>query len=262
MTRGKLLLLAAGLVLVTAVGFFVLRGTRSKDTPGDIIIQALQADSLSRPPARRSRIAPKPPDPSAIPELVRDTSWRTRLSAASALAEHPEIPAKRRAEMVLDALTQEVAMPAPAPPPAGSYLPLTGVIRLHYVHMIEDLGADAADPARTAMGQESGPAREWASIAFGASGAKDATPILRELLRSSSEADVRMSAAYFLGRLGDRSAVDDLKRALSDPATAQVNSKDSGRPRRTFYPVREQAAGALKNLGLKIQRTGDTFTAN
>jgi len=192
--------------------------------------------------------------------MVRDTNWQVRLRAAGVLAENPGIPAPRKAELLLDALQQEINSPAPLPSPAGSYLPLTGVIRLHYVHLIEDLGANASAPARAAISRQTGLAREWASIAWGASGAQDAAAPLRELLRTSRDPEIRMAAAYFLGQLGDRSAVGDLKQALSDQATAQVKS-DAGEPPRSLYPVREQAAGALGTLGLEVERNGNTFTA-
>ncbi|MGI9042212.1 MAG: HEAT repeat domain-containing protein [Gemmatimonadales bacterium] len=163
--------------------------------------------------------------------------------------------------MILDALGQEVTSPASGPPLAGSYLPLSGVFRLHYVHMIEELGPAATGPARTALRNASGDVREWTSIALAASGDKDAAPGLRELLRRSHHAEVRMSSAYFLGLLGDRSAAGDLKAALADPATARVRS-DGSELSHTLYPVREQAAGALQALGFTVERNGDTFTAN
>lgn len=264
MTRRTPLLLTGGVLLLGVVVFLLLRRPPVAETSGSSIIQALQGGTgrPSRPSARRrTRTTPPAPDPCDL-LLVRDTSSRVRMSAASALAECKKIPAERRAELLLDALGQEITMPASGPPLAGSYLPLTGVFRLHYVHMIEDLGSSAADPARAALQNSSGLRREWASIALGATGAKDAAPALRELLRSSEHADVRMSAAYFLGRLGDRSAVGDLKAALSDPATARVVSDVSEERGQTLYLVREQAAGALMALGLTVERNGHTFTAN
>jgi HEAT repeat protein len=262
--RHRTLVVTAGVVLLlgAAAALLLLRREPAAEGSGDLI-QALQRGSV--PPsgassrARRTRTTPPVPKPSALPALVGDTNWRVRLRAATLLAERPEIPAPRRAELLLEALGHEVAAPASGPPLAGSYLPLSGVIRLHYVHLIEDLGSAGARPARAAAENASGERREWASIAFGASGDSSAAAALRELLRTSRHADVRMSAAYFLGRLGDHAAAGDLKAALTDPATAQVRSDVSGIPDHTLYPVREQAAGALQDLGFEVQRRGQTF---
>jgi HEAT repeat protein len=264
MNRRTPLLASAGLVLVLVAGLLLYRRSARTEAPGDIIIQAICGDSApvaSRPQRRANQRTSPAFDPARLPELVRDTSWEVRLTATDAVAASKHIPEGRRAELVLDALGQEISRPASAPPIAGSYLAPTGVFRLRYVHLIEDIGAAARDPARNAMQRGSGVHREWATIAWGASGAKEAGPALRELLRSSNQADVRMSAAHFLGRLGDRSAIGDLRAALRDPATARVGIDDTGDRGRTIYLVREQAAGALMALGIKVERNGHTFTA-
>jgi len=264
-TRRTTLLVAGAVLLLGAGAAFLLLRREPSGGASDDLIQALQGNTAPRSQAsarRRTRVPPPLPDAAALPALIRDTSWRVRLRTASSLAGRADIPAERRAELILDALGQEVTSPASGPPLAGSYLPLSGVFRLHYVHLIEDLGPAATRPARAALQDASGERREWTSIALGASGDKGAAPALRELLRRSRHPDVRMSAAYFLGILGDRSAVGDLKAALADPATARVRSDGSGPPDHTLYPVREQAAGALQALGLAVERNGNTFTAN
>jgi len=244
------------------VAFLWLRD-RSEGASSSPIIEALRKSggALTSSPQDLPRTA-QPINPALLPTQVRDTNWMTRLTATDAVMADKSLPEQRRAELVLDALTQEVSAPASGRPLAGSYLPLTGLFRLRYVHLLEELGAAAADPARASMQRESGTRREWATLALGAAGSRDAVSPLRQLLRSSSQPDVRMGAAYFLGRLGDRSAIPDLKAALADPATARVLSDDTGEGGHVLFPVREQAAGALMALGLKVERTGNTFTAD
>jgi HEAT repeat protein len=263
MSGRTLVLLISGLVLAGAAAFLLLRGSPPSDRAASIIA-ALQPDAR-RPSTPRQQGSPDTtaaPDPARLPDLVRDTSWMVRLTASDAVMQSKNLPEQRRAELLLDALGQEVSTPAAGRPFTGSYLPLSGMLRLRYAHMLEDLGRAAANPARAAMQKETGERREWAAIAWGASGTSDAAPELRRLLRTSNHSDVRMSAAYFLGRLGDRSAVADLKAALSDSATARITTDDTGDRGRILYPVREQAAGALMALGIKVERDGHRFTAN
>lgn len=263
MTRRTVLLVTGVVLLIGAGAFLLLRPAPEAERAGGVIaaLQRPTPPAAAAPPrVRRSRIPP-PPDVSALQVMVRSTDWRVRRRAAGSLAERRDLPPERRAELLLDVLEQEVATPAKGPPPAGSYLPLTGVMRLHYVHLVGDLGGPATGPARAAVRDASGERREWTTIALGATGAKEAVPGLRELLRGSRHTDVRMSAAYFLGELHDRSAVDDLKAALRDPGTARVVSDVSGAPDRALYPVREQAARALRTLGVSVERRGSTFTA-
>jgi HEAT repeat protein len=68
-----------------------------------------------------------------------------------------------------------------------------------------------------------------------------------------------MTAARYLGYFKDRDAIPALRQALNDPHRAISLSDTPGMPNQPFYPVREQAARALRELGLKVERRGDTF---
>jgi HEAT repeat protein len=84
--------------------------------------------------------------------------------------------------------------------------------------------------------------------------------LLLAALAAPADADVRMTAARYLGWLHDREAMPVLRSALADTASATAVSDIVGRPPVRFYPVREQAAGALEIMGVKVERRGDTFT--
>lgn len=247
-------LLVTVLVVLAAGGAALLLWSRTRKVE---IVEPPTADS-----ARRHGRQPQGlPDEAAVRRLIRDTLWQRRASIAWGLTERPDIPARRRATLLLDVLQREITSPTKARPLAGSYLPMTSFLRIHYLHALEMLGQDARGPVRDAHGKSTGEVHEWHTLALGATLAPEAAPSLRALVVNSIHAEVRMTAARYLGWLKDQEAVSALKAALNDTATAVVTSDVVGPPRRRFYPVREQAAGALEELGLKVERQGNTFTA-
>jgi HEAT repeat protein len=143
----------------------------------------------------------------------------------------------------------------------GSYLPLTSFLRIHYLHALETLGPDARDPVREAYKESKGKVREWYGLALGATFAPEAALELRGLLARSSDLAVRMTAARYLGWLKDRNAIPVLTAALKDTATATPVTDVIGSGSRRFHPVREQAARALRELGLRTEWRGDSIIA-
>jgi HEAT repeat protein len=245
-----LLVLAAG-----AVALVLWMQTRRAEFPE----ATPPADSAAI--GRRTRQPQGPPDEATISRLMRDSLWQRRASTAWGLTERPDIPVERRAVLLLDILKREVTSPTNALRLEGSYLPMTSFLRIHYLHALETLGPQARAPVREAYEKSQGEVREWYSLALGATTTPEAAAPLRELVIKSRNVEVRMTAARYLGWLKDREAVPALRAALNDTATAMVTSDFVGLPRRRFYPVREQAAGALKELGLQVKRQGDTYLA-
>jgi HEAT repeat protein len=115
----------------------------------------------------------------------------------------------------------------------------------------------AADPAalQQAAAGQSGELAEWLLLAQATAGARNTIPQVRQVLRSSEHADVRMEAADALGTLKAREALPELRTALDDPD--EVSYTDDLGLDHTIYPVREQAAAALGVLGIKVERLED-----
>jgi HEAT repeat protein len=191
--------------------------------------------------------------------MLRDSSWRTRLAAANSLRTMGQLSVPRRAALLAEAIDREAAAPTSGPPFAGSYLPLSSVLRLQYLGLLEELGAPAADAVGSAAAPVSPAGREWRTLAVAATGDPKGAPVIRELLASSDPA-VRMTAARYLGYLRDRDAIPALRRALTDPFTATAVEDAPGRRHAPFYPVRQQAARALRVLGVVVERRGDSYT--
>ncbi|HEU4648321.1 MAG TPA: HEAT repeat domain-containing protein [Gemmatimonadales bacterium] len=253
MTRTRIVVLAVVAAAVGA-GWFAWRHARL-GAPGGQRVSTVQ--DTTRP--RRGPVQP-PKDAAEFAARLRDPRWQVRAWAVGGLVRRQDIPTPERARLVLEVLDREVAAPTDAMIPAGSWPPFTNFLRIHYLHVLEQLGPDAAAPIRGALPARGGEAREWSVLALGAVGAADAAPELRQLLARSTDADVRMTAARYLGWLNDREAVPVLRAALADTATATAVSDIVGRAPVRFYPVREQAAGALEQLGMTVQRRGNTFS--
>lgn len=251
MTR-RAALVTLALLLAASVGTMLWMRSRARVHP----------DSVTLPvdPARRGRPVR---DPATIPAMLRDSSWQTRLGAAHALRTMSALSVPRRAVLLAEALDREAGAPVSGPPFTGSYLPLRSMVRLQYLAVLESLGEPATGAVRGASAPATSAGREWRALAVSATGDKSSAPRLRELLASADPA-VRMTAARYLGYLEDGAAIPALQRALADPfAGTSVSDMPQGSGIGTpggFHPVREQAARALRVLGVKVERQGETYT--
>lgn len=91
---------------------------------------------------------------------------------------------------------------------------------------------------------------------MGPIGEKEVIPILIEYLEKSENGLIREDAAKILGDLGDKKAIEPLKRALKDNyvciSTGDVK-KNYG------YVVRLAAYRSLKKLGVNIKKEGEEY---
>jgi HEAT repeat protein len=264
-SRNVRIAIVLGLIILLGSAVLLLR--KRSPAPADSLDALVVA--LARPaaaPVRDSSVSPlsaaQPPESRALAATLRDSSWQTRLAAVNALRDRSDLTVGERAELLLAGLAREVDRPTESFRLSGGYLPPTSLFRLQFLRVLEGLGADAISPARQAGARAPSDTREWMLLARAGVGDTEVLSQIRELLRTSRDGAVRMTAARLLGRLSDRSAIPDLKVALNDPFKATTDASDMDLPPHFFYPVREQAAGALKALGLTVARNGDTFTAN
>jgi cyclophilin family peptidyl-prolyl cis-trans isomerase/HEAT repeat protein len=135
---------------------------------------------------------------------------------------------------------------ASAPPPAPIVVPfetkMSWILRLEDQRILRDAAAPIAPPAPPAQGKTKGhkvllPApppppdllrllsdgeariRRRSALAVGRVGLPDGVPQLVRLLQSDTDPEVRQMAAFALGLIGDATAVEPLKQALTDPST-------------------------------------------
>ena len=196
--------------------------------------------------------APAMPTLAQLEQALRDENPRRRLEAVWSLPKRDDLPAPERARLLLEALEGEISEPTTGPPVTeGAYLPASDFLKLHYTRTLGALGPEAIDSLREATASDKPEVRARAFLALGYAGQHDVIPQLRELLRTSEHWQVRNDAAFLLGELRAREAVPELKEALRD--SYKIIDEINGR-RHEFYPVRQQAQGALKQLGFTIER--------
>jgi HEAT repeat protein len=195
------------------------------------------------------------PDAADLAKALSSDDWQQRLAAAQLLPTRSDIAAPERANMLLAAVATEAYQPIEAEAPGGAYLSASGLLRLSYARSLGSLGQDAIATLREAAGSDVTGVRERAVLALGYAGDREALPQLRDLLAQSDDGDVRMLAAFLLGELQDRDAIPALQEALTDGYS--VYYEGDGDVSLTLYPVREQAAGALRKLGVDAQRQED-----
>lgn len=207
-----------------------------------------RAEAAKEAAAGRSQAAT--PDAVVLRERLRSEIPAQRLAAAQEIAAHRDIPARERAALLIGSLEREIRNPDSRPRREHSYLPATDQARLDLARLCAEVGPDGLAEVRQAAAR-GGALGQHATLALGFAGDKQAVPALRRLVREGETGAIRMEAALLLGDLGDRAAVPDLVRALADPWKVETTKY---RRKQAFYPVREQADGALEKLGVMTER--------
>jgi len=156
------------------------------------------------------------------------------------------------AQEITEALKLELALPAQSRAIPNGYLPRSAWRRIQYARLLADLPQKAQGANFAAFQAAKGSLRSWLAIALGDAGDDRVTGVLVTLLHTSPDWPTRWAATEALGAIGSPQAISALKQIMkNDPA--HVQSGSDGTLASTFYPVREQAAGALIRLGQKVR---------
>ena len=131
---------------------------------------------------------------------------------------------------------------ASAPPPAPVVVPfetkMSWILRLEDQRVLRDVSAPVVAPLPVTKGKKTllppppppppdlirllsddeARIRRRSALAVGRAGLPEGVPQLARLLQSDSDPEVRQMAAFALGLIGDATAVDPLKLALTDPS--------------------------------------------
>lgn len=93
---------------------------------------------------------------------------------------------------------------------------------------------------------------QYTLLALGSLGEKEVfLDVLALFKAEDSDGFLRRKAARALGKLKNKSAIPDLKRALEDDFHVTYRTSVSDKPQ-TIHPVRESAFRALQALGVEV----------
>jgi hypothetical protein len=161
-----------------------------------------------------------------------------------------------KCRLIIFALKEELRHPMPGVRP-NSYLTNDEYLQLQYLEMLSDLGGNASTFVAAA---KLGPADDYLAalltIARGLAGDSGVHLALVPIIEGGNSPFLRMMAVRALGQLKKPEAVPLLKRLLDDAYYREAS--DSLGPYR-IYVVREEAARALKEQGVKTVRRQDKF---
>ena len=176
-----------------------------------------------------------------------------RLDSAWKLGQRDDIPGPAKAELLLEAIENEIRQPTPGPAD-GSYLDASEMARYVYTLALGRVATQVPDAVREVASGGRSELRDRAVLALGYAGHREVIPELREILRTSAIGDIRAEAARLMGDLEAREAIPDLREALLDPHQVVVESMMGGGSTELF-PVRNSAAKALRKLGFRVELT-------
>ena len=257
--KKQTLILVGAAVVVLAVIAIVVGGAIARSVRRNNLAELIRQAQQEAAAQRATEPGPTPtPNAAEMESMLAGDSFPYKLSTARLLAGRKDIPVKERVRLLATALAAEVESPSDSATVKDSYLAGGQVLRLILVRGLSELGAKALPDVRLAAEGAEGITREHLLVALAYMGDKDALPEVRLLVTGSSDPAVRMDAARALGIVKDKQAVPVLVEALRDDF--EVNARNSLHEY-SAYPVREQAAGALDLLGIKVTRsTAGSFT--
>lgn len=203
---------------------------------------------------------------SNIASVVRSTlgegNWSTRSKIVRALGKNRLTGADVLVPIVADSLEDVVENSGPDLRVDGSYLSTAEYTKRQHEFSLEDLGPASVPLLRERLSVANGEVRQRLAIALAGLGDDKQADMLIRMLDESADGNLRACAARSLGRLGRKEAIPALKRRLTDDFVVEystdVSIPGAGTLRRIF-PVRDEAASSLRQMGLQVKRSGFEF---
>ena len=186
-----------------------------------------------------------PTGPVQVPLSLDAADPLDRYAAAYELIGDPDVKTGDLVEQLGAALVGELA--APSEGSSESWFTFSESLARAYTTGLGSPGADAIPDLRRLLDNTDGPARAWVVLALGYAGDESAAPDLAELLDSSPA--VQVQAIDLLGQFGYTEVIPELRALLDDPLSVENPHLPDADPR---YPVRDEAAAALRKLGLTV----------
>lgn len=190
-----------------------------------------------------------------IKKILETGHWGNKREAARDLGKMGGVEPEKKVDILLEALEKEIQHPTSNRHARGSgYATITESLKIHYMLGLTDIGAPAI-PYLNQILQDSQGEKKWRlEIVLARLGRKDLYPNIVNMLLHEKNGYIRAMAARTLGDIGNKDAIPFLLKALHDPFAVPSGSDVfvPGMDTSITYPVRDNAAGALRGFGIKV----------
>jgi len=190
-----------------------------------------------------------------IKKILETGHWGEKRLAARDLGKMEGIEPEEKIDILLKALEKEIQHPAFNKHVRGTgYATITESLKIHYMLGIEDIGASIIPILQEKLQTAQGELRKRIQITLGSLGNKDVYLDVLDILLYEKNGYIRAMAARTLGDIGNEEAIPLLLKALHDPfaVPSGVDIIIPGLDTSITYPVRTNAAGALRGFGIKV----------
>ncbi len=200
----------------------------------------------------------------AANQLRSITDYHARGHQTRSLAKNKSIPVHTRVKIQILMLAKELEEPTSHERIHGGIASITEYLQGQYIRALADIGSEAIPFLRQHL-QVLEKAKKKTRVlesqctllSLGLLKADRVRPHIEEILLKDKDGMQRALAAYVLDKMEDKAAIPALIKALRDDF--HVKHKRYDGQLIDYYPVREQAAGALRKLGVKLERNGWDF---
>ena len=197
----------------------------------------------------------KGPNLEAIKSVLAHGHWSDKREASLALGAMTDVEIPVKISLLLEAMETEIKQPSELKKLRGSgRATATESVKIHYRMALVKLGKDAIRYLDTA--KNSTPAAQESHkrivLILGQLGDYRAYPEVIDILKSDPDGYLRKEAAMALRTIGSKADFNILVQSLEDPFFVNGSSDIIGLDcQGVNYPVRDEAATALRSLGLK-----------
>lgn len=190
-----------------------------------------------------------------IKKILETGHWGEKREAARDLGKMEGIEPEEKVDILLKALEKEILHPASKRHARGTgYATITESLKIHYMLGLKDIGASVIPILQEKLPTMQGELKKKIQITLGYLGNKNVYSDMADLLSYDKDGYIRAGAARALGDIGNKEAIPLLLKALHDPfaVPSGIDIIIPGLDTSITYPVRTNAASALRGLGIKV----------
>jgi len=197
-------------------------------------------------------------------------NWIKKGESAEKIAEMTGIPIEERLQLLFEVLEEECRVKTSDKKPEGSYKTISVYLKDQYTYAIAVAGIEDPTLILRHLDKAEGEFKNRLTLSLGLLKIKDnaITSGIIQLAKSSQDGYIRTMAIRVLSEWKDKKLIPIFNEGLNDNFkikiktdlinTNTVKGKD-GYYYKEYYPVRNEAATALKKLGINVKRNKNDF---